>query len=196
MIELPDWAVPNAAVPALVDAGGVMRSPINTAALKVNRPGSHYRLATSFPPFEPEQGRIIVSRMIRAQREGLRIPFTLADPQPAGGAPVVDGAGQSGLRLAIRGLTPGLIIKEGYWFSVPSFAGQHFLHNVAEDVTVPANGRAIIPLSEMLREPFLNSTPVFLERPMIQGIVEGDQREWRLSVDCLTEIEFTIEEAR
>ncbi|WP_342657137.1 hypothetical protein NPJ82_09285 [Sphingomonas sp. NY01] len=196
MIELPDWAVPNASTPAFIDAGGVMRSPINTAALKVNRPGSHYRWSTSFPPLSPERGRVIVSRLIRAQREGLRLPFRLAEPQPPAGAPVVDGVGQSGLNLAVRGLTPGLVIREGYWLSVPSFAGQHFLHNVAADVTVPANGRVIIPLSEMLREPFLNSTPVFLERPMIEGLVEGSERAWSLSLEHLTSIEFTIEEAR
>lgn len=196
MIELPAWAVPNAATPALVDAGGVMRSPINTAALKVNRLGSHYLASLSFPPFEPEQGRVVVSRLIRAMRGGLRVPYPLFVDQGLPGAPVVDGAGQSGLTLNLRGVTPGYTAREGYWLSIVDPAGQHYLHNVAEDAVAAGDGRMAIALSEMLRAPFQDGGAVHLAEPMIEGIVDGDKRGWSLAVDRTTSIEFTIEEAR
>ncbi|WP_294195860.1 hypothetical protein [uncultured Sphingomonas sp.] len=196
MIELPAWAVPNAATPALVDAGGVMRSPLNTAALRINRLGSHYMVALAFPPYEPEQGRIIVSRLIRAQVAGLRVPYPLFVDQGQPAAPVVDGAGQAGLSLKLRGLTPGYVAREGYWLSIVDPAGQHYLHNVAADAVAAADGGMTIALSEMLRVPFQNGAAVHLAEPMIEGIVDGDKRAWTLAVDHTTSIEFTIEEAR
>ena len=197
MIELPAWAVPNdAPAIALVDAGGTMRSPLNTAALRVNRPGSHYRATLTFAPMEPREGRIVVSRLIRAQREGLRIEFPLPEPQPLGGAVVIDGAGQSGLALAVRGMTPRTVVREGWWLSIEPEAGPRCLHNVAGEVIAGADGRAILLLGEMLRAPFADGTRVNLVRPTIEGLVDGDAREWALSVDQLTTIGFTIEEAR
>ncbi|KQN93849.1 hypothetical protein ASE95_02785 [Sphingomonas sp. Leaf231] len=196
MIELPDWAVPNAATPSLVDAGGVMRSPLNTAALKVNRLGSHYRVSLGFPPYEPEQGRVVVSRLIRGQRVGLRVPYPIFVDQGEPGAPVTDGAAQSGLTLNLRGLAPGYVAREGYWLSIVDPTGQHYLHNVADDAVAGADGRMVLPLSEMLRVPFQNGAAVHLATPMVEGIVEGNSRAWNLAVDRTTSIEFAIEEAR
>nr|WP_221233148.1 hypothetical protein [Sphingomonas endophytica] len=193
---MPEWAVPNAATPALVDAGGVMRSPLNTAALRVNRLGSHYLAALAFPPFEPEQGRIVVSRLIRAQRLGLRVPYPLFVDQGQPGAPLVDGAGQSGLSLTLRGLSPGYTAREGYWLSIVDPTGQHYLHNVAGDAVADADGRMILSLSEMLRVPFENGAAVHLAAPMIEGLVDGDKRAWNLAVNRTTSIEFTVEETR
>lgn len=60
----------------------------------------------TFPPFvDAAQGRIIVSRLIRAKRMGLRVEFPLVDAQPSEDA-AVDGAGQAGTSLKIRGLFP------------------------------------------------------------------------------------------
>lgn len=173
-----------------------MRSPLNTAALKVNRPGSHYVVSFGFPPYEPDQGRIVVSRLIRGQRAGLRVPYPLFVDQGQPGGPVVDGAGQAGLSLNLRGLTPGYVAREGYWLSIVDPAGQHYLHNVAEDAGAGADGRMTIALSEMLRVPFQNGAAVHLAEPMVEGIVDGDKRAWNLAVDRTTSIEFTIEEAR
>ena len=197
MIELPAWAIPNDAPSvALVDAGGTMRSPLNTAALRVNRPGSHYRVALAFAPFEAREGRVIVSRLIRAQREGLRVEFPLAEPQPIGPGVVVDGAGQAGLSLRVRGLTPRAVVREGWWLSIEPEAGPRCLHNVGGEAIAAADGTATLALGEALRAPFADGVRVNLARPMIEGLVDGDAREWSLSVDQLTSISFTIEETR
>lgn len=196
MIELPAWAEPNGATPALVDAGGVMRSPLNTAALRVNRLGSHYRVGLTFPPFEAEKGRIIVSRLVRAQSEGLRVPYPLFEDQGTPTAPVIDGAGQSGRSVKVRGLTPGYRAREGYWLSIVHVTGQHFLHNVATDVTADSSGRATIDLCELLRVPFVDGAQINLVRPMIEGLVDGDARSWSLSLEHHTSVEVVIEEAR
>lgn len=196
MIDLPSWAVPDSAEVALIDAGGVMRSPLNTVALRVDRPGSHYAAALTFPPFgDPAQGRVIVSRLIRAQREGLRVDFPLAEPQPVAGTPVVAGTA-AGTTLQLYGLaTAGQVIREGWWLSLVRADGQRFLHNVAADATVSGIGAVTLTLSEMIRDVFPNGSTVELVTPKIEGLVDGDRRQWMLDAEQKTAISFTIEEA-
>lgn len=72
VIDLPPWAVPNGASPSFLDFGGVLRPSTGAGLLRVDRLGSRYKAKLSFPPFTDQaQGRIIVSRLIRAKRMGL-----------------------------------------------------------------------------------------------------------------------------
>lgn len=196
MIELPAGVVPNSAAAGLVDAGGVMRSPLNTAALRVDRPGSHYRVSLTFPRIgDVALARVIVSRLIRAQSEGLRTWFPTHEDQPVSGTVVVDGAGQAGKSLAVEGLYPQTAIREGWWLSVTDAAGRSYLHNVAGAVIAGSEGKATIALSEALRAPLLDGAAVRLVSPPIEGLVVGD-REW--AIDAERGLEFTVmlEESR
>lgn len=206
MIELPDGVVPNAATPALIDFGGTQRPSSGAALLRIDRPGNRYSVQMSLPPKIMEgQGRVIVSRLIRAKSAGLRVPFELAGvDQGLPGAPVVDwagsnGAAPAGMFLPLRGLTPGYPAKEGFWLSIaeplPGGGVQHYLHNVAALSVAGADGTAVIALSEMLRAPFPDGAAVHLEKPWIEGMVQGDGRAWEISVDHLVALEFAIEEA-
>lgn len=195
VIELPGWAVPNGAAPSFMDWGTIQRPSTGAALLRVDRLGSRYKVRLSFPPFmDPDHGRIIVSRLIRAKRMGLRVEYPLTFRQPLQDA-VVDGAGQAGTTLSVRGLHPGMVIREGFWLNVVRSTGQHFLHNVAGELSVGADGRAAVPLSEMLRHPFADGDKVKFVRPMVEGIVDGDEQAWSLSVEHFVGIEFTVEEA-
>jgi hypothetical protein len=195
VIDLPPWAVPNGASPSFLDFGGVLRPSTGAGLLRVDRLGSRYKVKLSFPPFTDQaQGRIIVSRLIRAKRMGLRTEYPLVCPQPLQDG-VVDGAGQAGTTLRIRGLYRGTLVREGFWISVVRASGQHFLHNVAGEVEADADGRLALPLSEMLRWPFADGDQVKLVRPMIEGIVDGDEQAWSLSIEHFVGIEFTVEEA-
>jgi hypothetical protein len=195
VVELPSWAVPNGASPAFLDFGNVLRPSTGAELLRVDRLGSRYKVRLSFPPFtDPDQGRIIVSRLIRAKRMGLRIEYPLTHRQPLQDA-VVDGAGQAGTTLAIRGLHAGMTVREGFWLNAVRSNGQHFLHNVGREVIADAGGRAAIPLSEMLRRPFADGDRVKFVRPMVEGLVDGDEQAWSLSVEHFVGIEFTVEEA-
>lgn len=197
MIELPAGVVPVAASAALVDAGGVMRSPLNTAALRVNRLGSHYRVALNFPRIaDPALARVVVSRLIRAQQEGLRTWFPTHDDQPVAGTVVVDGDGQSGKALALRGLQPGTAVREGWWLSAIDARGRAYLHNISAALIVGNDGRATLPLSEGLRAPFADGATVRLVSPPIEGLVDGDAREWSVDVERGLDFTVTIEEAR
>ncbi|KQM37614.1 hypothetical protein [Sphingomonas sp. Leaf10] len=194
MQTLPDHIAPNGATPALVDRGGVLRG---ASAIRVDRLGSHYKLAVTLPPLFEVDARVVVSRLIRAKRQGLRMPYPLLSiDQSLCGPAVVDGSGQSGSLLAVRGLFPNVAIREGYWLSIEDSDGQHYLHNVGANVVADGNGRAVLSVEDtMLRRPFADGCRVHLARPMIEGLVDGDEFAWGLAVDHRSEIQFTIEEA-
>jgi hypothetical protein len=195
VIDLPPWAIPNGATASLLDWGGVLRPSTGAALLRVDRLGSRYKVAFSFPPFDdPAQARVIVSRLIRAKRMGLRAPFPLVTAQPLQDC-VVDQAGQSGTTLKVRGLFRGSVVREGFWLSIVRADGQRFLHNVGGQVMVGEDGRAALPLSEMLRWPFADGDKVEFVRPMIEGLVDGNEQAWAMSLERWVNIEFTIEEA-
>jgi hypothetical protein len=197
MIELPETPAPNGATPALVDYGGTQRGALG-AALRVNRLGSHYRVALTFPPFENEtDGRVFVSRLIRAKRRGLRIAFPLLGVDQGGaGTPVLDGNMQAGLSIKVRGLTPGYTCREGFWLSIRRAGdGRHYLYNCSSEITAGLDGRAQIAIEPMLRWPHVDGDQVHLVRPMIEGPVDGDEQAWTLALGGFVGVEVSIEEA-
>lgn len=196
MLTLPSTPAPNGATPALVDRGGVLRG---ASALRVNRLGSHYRIAVTYPPLnDADLARVFVSRLIRAKREGLRLNYPLldVDQSACGNGVIVDGAGQTGAALKVRGLPAGVTVCEGFWLSVQSTSGQHYLHNSGSNAVAGSDGRATINVGDtMLRRAFADGAHVHLTQPLIEGLVDGSEFAWGLSVDRNTAIEFTIEEA-
>ncbi|EOD3176907.1 hypothetical protein ACJMJ7_005511, partial [Citrobacter freundii] len=63
------------------------------------------------------------------------------------GAPVVDGANQTGIQLQSKGWTPGtVVLRQGDYFTV-----NDELKMVTADVTSAANGTAMIAFAPMLR---------------------------------------------
>lgn len=196
MLEFPPNIVPNGAIASIVDRGGVQRG---ASALRVDRLGNHYRIAMTLPPLDDEDGaRVVVSRLIRAKRKGLRVPYPLlsVDQSGCGTGVVVDGAGQTGGSIRVRGLPPYAIVREGFWVSIESSSGQHYLHNVGADAAAGIDGRATLSVDDtMLRRSFADGARVHLVRPMIEGLIDGSEQDWELAVDHNTRIEFTIEEA-
>ena len=193
MIELPDFAKRGSAAPTFVDAGFTQRG-IGSLS-RIDRKGSRYKLACSYGPFYPDQGRVMVARLIAGKSEGIRIPYPLLISQGSPGAPVVDGAVTTGKTLLIRGLTPGYFCKEGYWLSLVK-SGRHFLHNVKTGGMADASGELTVTLNEMLRDSFADGATINLAKPMVEGLVEGDEWQWSMSVDRVIPIQFTIEEVR
>ncbi|MFI8667157.1 hypothetical protein ACIGGE_12035 [Qipengyuania sp. NPDC077410] len=171
-----------------------LKPVLGGAMQRVDRPGSRFRIAVSFPPMVAETARIFVSRLLRAKSEGLQIPFPLPVPQGSPGTPIVDGAIPSGTTLPVRGGQANYRWREGYWLSIEDGSGQHYLHNIAAVGALDANGDGDIPIWPMLRAPFNDGAKVHLARPMIQGLPLGDETSWVMPVSRLFALAVTIEE--
>lgn len=196
MITLPESPWPNGVTPRLLDYGSVLRPALGGAALRIDRAGSRFGAEISFPPMKPATARVFVSRLLDAKSEGLRIEFPLIGvSQGLPGSPVVDGAGQSGKSLDITGLTPAYAFKEGYWLSIEDASGQHYLHNCRSNVVADGSGDATISITPALRVPFADGATIHLAKPMIEGLVDGEEWSWQIPVEKLIALVVPIEEA-
>lgn len=191
MIDLPTFAVPGSFDPSFGDAGftqtGVQSDDY------IPRKGGRYTVSFTFGPYVPEEGRVMIARLIAGKQGGVRVKLPLLEDQGSPGTPLINGAVTIGRTIAVDGLTPGYVIKEGYWLSLVK-AGQHYLHSVGTGATANGLGQATIELNELLRTDFPDNTVVNLAQPQVEGLLTGE--EWGYSVDAnrVVPIEFTLKE--
>jgi hypothetical protein len=195
MIELPEGYGPGNVSHEWIDNGFLQRGPFGAKTERINRKGNRSIAAFSFGPFTPDVARQFVGKLIAGKTQGIRLPYPLQVDQGGAGSPVVDGAGQQGTSLDITGLIPGYVCKAGYWLSIESATGQHFLHNVQTGGMANASGELTVTLAPELRAAFADGDKVHLTKPMIEGWVDGETWAWETNVNHATPINFTVEEA-
>jgi hypothetical protein len=192
MIDLPTFAVPGSFQATFNDAG-FTQSGIQSDDY-IPRKGGRYTVAFTFGPYTPENGRVMVSRLIAGKQGGVRVKLPLLHSQGTPGTPLLNGAVTTGRTIAIDGLTVGYEIKEGYWLSLVK-SGQHYLHSVGVGATANGSGQATIELNELLRDSFADNTVVNLAEPQVEGLLPGDW-SWSVDVNRVFPIEFSLKEVR
>lgn len=196
-ILLPSLPGIRTAEPRLLDFGGVQQGAMGGAAQRLNRLGNRFSLSVELPPaLSATEGRIYVARLLRALTEGAIYPFPqhgldIGTP----GAPLVNGAGQSGSTLTLDGFTPGYVVREGQFFSI-IHAGRRYLHQAAAEATADGAGNIVLPITPMLRISPANNAVCEFAVPYIEGFVSGDSASWRLMLEPFHLISFSITEAQ
>ncbi|WCT78873.1 hypothetical protein [Novosphingobium humi] len=162
-----------------VDFGGQLKPFMGGPVQDIMRLGSRWALEITIPLQETEPyGRIWSSRLVQAKIFGALVAFRqdgldIGNP----GMPVVDGAGQTGFAINLRGLTPGYVIREGQ--AVPLVAsGRRYLYFAGADVTVGSTGRAAVPIYPMIRRSPANGDICEMTDPIIQGSINGNELAW------------------
>lgn len=196
-IALPADPAPTSAEPAYLDWGGQLRPIFGGAVQKLNRLGDRFALNVVMPVMESaDDGRVWVANLVLAQRQGAIMEWpqhSLDVGQP--GAPVVDGAGQSGSTLALRGFAPDYAVRIGQFFSLIE-GGRRYLHMAAADMLADADGRMALPIAPMLRVRPANGAICEFVQPMIEGFLDGDRRSWSIDTAMFVGLSFSIGEAR
>lgn len=192
MIDLPTFAVPGSFQATFNDAGFTQSGMQSDDYIP--RKGGRYTVAFTFGPYTPDQGRVMVSRLIAGKQGGIRVKLPLLHDQGAPGTPLLNGAVTTGRTLALDGLAPGYVIEEGYWLSLVK-SGQHYLHSVRTGATASGAGAATIELNELLRTDFADNTVVNLAQPQVEGLLPEDW-SWSYDVSRVIPIEFSLKEVR
>lgn len=126
-------------------------------------------------------------------------PFLLDIPQPgvdvgSPGSPVVDGAGQTGTTLAIRGGSASYAFTPFQFISIIS-GGQRYTYQVVEAVTLSALGAGSLSLEPELRGSLADGDVVEVLAPKIEGFVKLPRAAFRLdAAGIMSNLTFTIEE--
>lgn len=193
-ITLPSVPGVAACTPRLIDFDLFQRSGLGGPTTQIHRPGARFAAQVAYPPMDYDTARVFISRLLRARRDGLLGTFSLVGTdQGLPGNPVVNATVNGGTNLPVRGLTPGYVVEEGFWFNVVDSAGQHYLHNVAAPVVASAGGVANITPFPALRAPLVSGNLVILDRPVIEGLVV-DPPEWTAPRSRCIPLAFTVEE--
>ena len=192
MIDLPTFAVPGSFQATFNDAG-FTQTGIQSDDY-IPRKGGRYTVAFTFGPYTPENGRVMVSRLIAGKQGGVRVKLPLLHSQGSPGTPLLNGAVTTGRTIAIDGLIPGYVIQEGFWLSLVK-SGQHFLHSVGVGATANGSGQATIELNELLRDSFADNTVINLAEPQVEGLLPGDW-SWSVDINRVFPIEFSLKEVR
>lgn len=193
MIVLPRFPRPNRPVIEMTDPGVEQRG---ASTLYVERPGSRHRVQFSWPRevMTPDVAAKFLSRLKRGKRQGVQIDMLLPQSQGSPGSPVVNGAGQSGTAIAVRGLTPGYVAKEDYWITLVEADGTAYLHSIVEFARASATGTATFQIEPPLRAPFPDGAAVHLARPFIQGRLLGETLSYAHEEQKRVPLTIAIEE--
>ncbi|BBF70185.1 hypothetical protein [Sphingomonas bisphenolicum] len=196
MIVLPSWPGARRAVPRVLDFGGILEPSSGAESQRMNRLGNRYGVTFDMPALNSDEGRVWVNRLIRGQTAGARMEYPLLDFNPGTpGAFVVDGNGQAGTLLTVKGGAPGYQFKEGQPFNL-IIGGKYYLDFIAADVAANGSGNAIIPLSQMMRAQPSDGAALLITQPVVEGWVVDDQVSWELALNRSTALSFTIHESR
>lgn len=166
------------------------------ASVRVDRPGNRHRLTMSWPREQmvPGQREAFTATLKRGKREGVQINVPLTTAQGTPGTPLVNGAGQSGTTLNLRGLTPGYVVARDYWFTILRSDGVAYLHSVYANVTANGSGLATVQIEPALRFPFPDGATVLMQTPYVQGFLAGETFSYSIEEVKMTPISITIEE--
>ncbi|SNS53108.1 hypothetical protein SAMN06295912_108114 [Sphingomonas laterariae] len=196
-ILLPSTPGIRGATPSLIDAGAVLAGGPGSAAQKLNRLGTRHALTVRLPLMRSEPlGRIYAARLRQAQRDGAIITFpqdglTIGSP----GAPLVNGAGQTGMTINLDGFAAGYQVREGQFFSI-IIGSRRYLYSARTATTANGSGQMALPIMPMIRVSPPDNAVCEFAAPKIEGFLTGGQIDWEVLREPFTQIpDFTISEA-
>ena len=175
-----------------VAAGNVLKPAFGGSNQPLGRKGDHWAWDVTVPAVDARGcGMKLFADLVRGKRE----PVVMAVPERTApwpwGAPVLDGA-VGGRFVPLRGLTPNVPIPVK-WMSLV-LDGQRYLYLIADAVRADGDGKAIVPLTSLLRRPTIDGAVVELAKPMVEGFVPAGQSTTLSGPMPGMPLQFTIEE--
>lgn len=200
-IALPTAPLPQSVTVSPVLFGGPILAGLGGEDQYINRLGSRWQLDVQTPRLVPEpDGRLWTDVLAQAWVTGERVSFAVPQPGLAigdPGTPVINGSGQTGSGISLRGFAGSYLIRRGQFFSIMS-GGRRYLHRVAHpvDIGATAAGDSIFGILPMLRVSPADGDTVEFLNPAVEGIVLGDQRSWTHVIARTQGLKFSIRETR
>jgi len=197
-VALTNLPLPWQAEPALIDYGGDQTGSGGGSQSRFVRLGSRWSCRFgALPDLAWASAKPLLAARLAAMTAGsvVSCPWPQLPFSAPIGAPVVDGAGQAGQTLNVRGFTPALAaIVAGLWFSV-TVSGRGYLYQVTDTVTVGGTGRATLAIAPWLRAAPTDGAALNFASPSIEGFLDTLGVTWDLTMRAWVTIPaFTITE--
>lgn len=179
-----------------LDFGGNLEGGLGGSEQRVNRLGNRWACMVTLPKLEEQDARYWVAALTRGVRLGVRWKLRQVDIDiGAPGAPLVDGDGQAGDVLAIKGMTPNYPLVVGQWFNHVQ-GDYRYLYKVSGPGSADASGDVSAQIEPPLRaEPEDGDTLIF-GGPVIEGSLIGNGLSWTVDSAIQSGLQFGIREQR
>ncbi|NWE54265.1 hypothetical protein [Brevundimonas sp. P7753] len=175
-----------------ISAANTLSPAFGGADQRLSRKGSRFAIDVSIPALSAAGcGMGLIADLLRGETETLVLEIPEHLPAVAYGAPAANGV-STGSVLAVKGLTPGAVIRKGKFLSI-ILSGQRFVHIVTAEMTVPAGGLVSLPIWPMLRRPTIDGAVIELAAPKIEGFIEPGQ-DWSINSLKAVGMSFTLKE--
>jgi hypothetical protein len=180
----------------MIDYGGTLTPGLGGPTQRINRNGNRFAISVTLPPMIALDARGWLSALNLGVQQGVRWRFPQVELYPGSpGNVVVDGNGQAGSLLAVRGCNPNYPFKLGQFFNVVH-DGRHYLHQVVAPTNANSLGDAVLAIVPPLRMEPQDGDVLVIGQPIIEGLLEGNGFQWSVGQNRLTNIGFTIVESR
>lgn len=176
---------------------GNQEGVLGGADLAIPRMGDRFAVDISTAQLRQDaDSRLLIALLMEATTADARIELRLPNrPAPIGSGIVVDGAGQTGSTLNVRGLFRQIEIVHGRFFSI-IHAGVHFVYMTRRRVFADANGKAAIPVWPMLRFITVDGEEAAFDQPMIEGQLVGFDKGAGFERNRTKPLTFSIQERK
>lgn len=184
-VSLGNPSLPNpwAVEARLLEFAHDLVPPLGGQAQRITRLGSRWSLTfRNLPAMGIPCGRALIGLRAKMRANGDSGAFLWPQPGFAGaiGAPAVNGAGQTGCSLAVKGLTPSTpLLVAGTFFSFVVGA-RNYLHALTANAVVDGGGNATLSIAPMLRASPADGAALQAAQPAIEGFIEGQAEAWTL----------------
>lgn len=196
-VLLPD-APPVSQGFRLITAKNVLTPAFGGDEQEILRKGTRYEFAFDMGEMDYVEALDWADLMI----EGDTVVMAVHQPgldTGAPGAPVVNGGGQVGSSLAVRGLANGYPIRKGQFLTHLTNGGRRYLYRCRTTVQA-VGGATVIPLYSLLRRPPLDGEVIEIAQPELKFDGEIDKARfrvgdsWLLTLECGTQAERQLED--
>ena len=150
-------------------ASAPQRPAFGRATAGISRMGDHWSVEVDPGALALEQGLAFIADVIEGRRTALRIPQLDVDTG-ALGLTIVDGAGQSGESLNVRGFEAQAVVRKGWFLSI-IHAGERSTHQARAEAVAGADHRVTLSIWPMLSRPYADGDAVEIVEPWIEGVL-------------------------
>lgn len=159
------------------------------------RLGSRWQFDLTYPVMSYEESLLFTD--LEEEVGPIRVPLVQPgiDMSGAGASPLVDGGGQLGNAVQVKGLNNGFTIRKGVWMTIV-IDGQGYTYRVRQDVPI-SGSTALIPIRPLLRKSPPNNAVVHLADPFVEGLPDLDPNAFQCEPGGqVPSVRFSIREAR
>lgn len=202
-IYLPTKPLPRSASPTPLVFGGWQTPPTGGQESWLGFMGNRMAMTLETPNLKPEpDGRMWTSILLEAFLTGAIVGCRFFQPgfkslalAAAGGQITVDGAGQAGSIIRLKGFEPHAAVLKREFFSIVT-DGRRCLHYASAQGIADADGKLALDIGPMLHVQPGDGDVCEFGDPMIEGKLTGDSKGWTMIPARVQSLTFTITETR